>query len=116
MRVPLLALLPVALGTLASLANAHFTDDVDAREIHARRSFQDDSALERRDIIASLSTRDLIDTLSERLEQRDIKYGWYCGNCKRWLSTFQSTVWTIGNESVQSHKGMGHNVVQMRKP
>ncbi|KAF6759574.1 hypothetical protein DFP72DRAFT_844270 [Ephemerocybe angulata] len=36
MRVPLLALLPISLGTLASLANARFTDDVDAREIHAR--------------------------------------------------------------------------------
>ncbi|KAF6746965.1 hypothetical protein DFP72DRAFT_1175238 [Ephemerocybe angulata] len=81
MRVPLLALLPFALGTLASLANA----DVDAREIHAR-SFHDDSALELRDVMASLSTRDLIDELSERLERRSRSFDngmSYCGKCER---------------------------------
>ncbi|KAF6752528.1 hypothetical protein DFP72DRAFT_1070463 [Ephemerocybe angulata] len=86
MRVPLLAFLPFALGTLASLANAHFTDDIEEREIHddaltfnARRSFHDDdSPLERRDIIASLSTRDIIDGLNRRTS-------WYCGACQKFL-------------------------------
>ncbi|KAF5334459.1 hypothetical protein D9611_014483 [Ephemerocybe angulata] len=80
MRVPLLALLPFALGTLASLANAH---DVDARGIRAR-SFHDDSALELRDIIASLSTRDLIDALGERLERRRFASLW-CNNCQIYI-------------------------------
>ncbi|KAF6752495.1 hypothetical protein DFP72DRAFT_1070439 [Ephemerocybe angulata] len=82
MRVPLLALLPFGLGTLASLANAQFNDDVDAREIRARR-VHDDSALELRDVIASLSTRELIDALSERLERRS---QWYCSKCQITLS------------------------------
>ncbi|KAF6746479.1 hypothetical protein DFP72DRAFT_634956 [Ephemerocybe angulata] len=113
MRIPLLALLPVALGTLASLANAHFTDDVDAREIHARRSFQDDLALERRDIIASLSTRDLIDTLSERLEQRaKPKYEWHC-ECNRVLT--DNVLLKFSSDSVWSHETkMGHRVYQKR--
>ncbi|KAF6745098.1 hypothetical protein DFP72DRAFT_856806 [Ephemerocybe angulata] len=86
MRVPLLAFLPFALGTLASLANAHFTDDIEAREIHddaltfARRSFHDHSALEQRDIIASLSTRDRIDGLNRRTS-------WHCGTCDTFLYT-----------------------------
>ncbi|KAF5311370.1 hypothetical protein D9611_012574 [Ephemerocybe angulata] len=69
MRVPLLALLPIALGTFASLASARFTDNVGTREIHAR-SFHDGLALHQRDILASLSTRELIDALSEQLERR----------------------------------------------
>ncbi|KAF6751959.1 hypothetical protein DFP72DRAFT_850149 [Ephemerocybe angulata] len=98
MRVPLLALLPVALGTLASLANAH---DVDAREIRAR-SFHDDSALELRDTIASLSTRDLIDALSERLERR---WSVFCNNCKLYLRS---------PDNVKTHKNTfpGHVIAE----
>ncbi|KAF6743858.1 hypothetical protein DFP72DRAFT_1097993 [Ephemerocybe angulata] len=98
MRVPLLALLPFALGTLASLANAH---DVDAREIRAR-SFHDDSALELRDSIASLSTRDLIDALSERLERR---WSVFCNNCKLYLRS---------PDNVKTHKNTfpGHVIAE----
>ncbi|KAF6742691.1 hypothetical protein DFP72DRAFT_1081652 [Ephemerocybe angulata] len=83
MRVPLLALLPIALGTFASLANARFTDDVDAREIHAR-SFHDDLALDQRDILATISTRELIDALSEQLERRERDL-WWCSKCKAYF-------------------------------
>ncbi|KAF6765295.1 hypothetical protein DFP72DRAFT_1057898 [Ephemerocybe angulata] len=80
MRVPLLALLPIALCTFASLANAHFTDDVGTREIHAR-SFHDGLALHQRDLLASLSTRELIDALSEQLERRARGTVWLCPQC-----------------------------------
>ncbi|KAF6749033.1 hypothetical protein DFP72DRAFT_852886 [Ephemerocybe angulata] len=117
MRVPLLALLPIALCTFASLANAHFTDNVGTREIHAR-SFHDGLALHQRDILASLSTRELIDALSEQLERREggivfcktcnkhwdanreaegfrhrghdtnlLKELWYCSKCDKYLET-----------------------------
>ncbi|KAF5320594.1 hypothetical protein D9611_013719 [Ephemerocybe angulata] len=79
MRVPLLALLPIALCTFASLANAHFTDNVGTREIHAR-SLHDGLALHQRDTLASLSTRELIDALSEQLEQRAGGV-WLCHRC-----------------------------------
>ncbi|KAF6746371.1 hypothetical protein DFP72DRAFT_855427 [Ephemerocybe angulata] len=80
MRVPLLALLPIALCTFASLANAHFTDNVGTREIHAR-SFHHSLALHQRDILASLSTRELIDALSEQLERRGAVGLWLCHKC-----------------------------------
>ncbi|KAF6745099.1 hypothetical protein DFP72DRAFT_856807 [Ephemerocybe angulata] len=104
MRVPLLALLSFALGTLASLVNAHFTDDIDERQIHddaltfnARRSFHDNSALERRDIIASLSTRDMIDGLNRRTS-------WYCGACTKFL-------YNDADEEARPEEGEGVKIV-----
>ncbi|KAF6745915.1 hypothetical protein DFP72DRAFT_1153409 [Ephemerocybe angulata] len=84
MRIPLLAL---ALCTFASLAHAHFTDDVRTREIHAR-SFHDDLALHQRDILASLSTRELIEALSEQLERRASV--WLCHTCNTHWDSAQS--------------------------
>ncbi|KAF6749381.1 hypothetical protein DFP72DRAFT_541816 [Ephemerocybe angulata] len=74
MRVSAFALISVA-ASLATYVAAYSSESTyDARELLDEFATRDleafDYALERREIIADLSTRDLIDELSDRLERR----------------------------------------------
>ncbi|KAF6750237.1 hypothetical protein DFP72DRAFT_1139886 [Ephemerocybe angulata] len=79
MRVSILSLLPFALA-LASFANAHVDDDhsLSAREYLDALSMI--SSLERRELLEDLTTRELIDALSDRLDRRGKGNGqtWTC--------------------------------------
>ncbi|KAF6742256.1 hypothetical protein DFP72DRAFT_69483 [Ephemerocybe angulata] len=68
MRVSILSLLPFALA-LASFANAH----VDYDHSLSARDYLDElsvASLERRELLGDLTTRELIEELSERLDRR----------------------------------------------
>ncbi|KAF6759206.1 hypothetical protein DFP72DRAFT_1102452 [Ephemerocybe angulata] len=73
MRVSAFTLISVA-ASLATYVAASSKSTYDARELLDEFATRDleafDYALERREIIADLSTRDLIDELSDRLERR----------------------------------------------
>ncbi|KAF6745760.1 ectomycorrhizas-regulated small secreted protein [Ephemerocybe angulata] len=80
MRVSLPTLLSVAIS-LASIVNAHQDQTLEARDyvdkLTAREVAYTD--LERRDLFADISTRELIDELSDRLERRGRYY--VCNDC-----------------------------------
>ncbi|KAF6743567.1 hypothetical protein DFP72DRAFT_858655 [Ephemerocybe angulata] len=62
-------LIPVA-AALIGFANAKYEAELDARDVDFLATREFDAALERREILADLSTRDLVDALSDRLSSR----------------------------------------------
>ncbi|KAF6760976.1 hypothetical protein DFP72DRAFT_843231 [Ephemerocybe angulata] len=89
MRVSL-ALIPVV-AALVSYVNAHSDPFFDAREYIDDLVAREDGyteTLERREIMADISTRELIQELSERLERRAPEKLKQCKFCKR---TFTGT-------------------------
>ncbi|KAF5323963.1 hypothetical protein D9611_008425 [Ephemerocybe angulata] len=84
MRVgPILSLIPLVLS-LRSLANAHSVGDhtFEGRDFVDELSVREPgfTSLNARDILSGISTRELIDELSDRLERRAFKYN--CKVCK----------------------------------
>ncbi|KAF6745103.1 ectomycorrhizas-regulated small secreted protein [Ephemerocybe angulata] len=71
MRVSLPTLLSVAIS-LVSIVNAHQDHTLEAREYIDELIAREEAynALERRDLFADISTRELIDELSDRFERR----------------------------------------------
>ncbi|KAF6756074.1 hypothetical protein DFP72DRAFT_1066899 [Ephemerocybe angulata] len=68
-------LIPVA-AALIGFANANDEAELDARDVDFLATREFDAALERREIlrVADLSTRDLVDALSDRLSSRSADY------------------------------------------
>ncbi|KAF6750592.1 hypothetical protein DFP72DRAFT_851669 [Ephemerocybe angulata] len=88
MRVSL-ALIPIV-AALASYVKAHSDPSFDAREYTDELAARGDAyteALERREIMTDISTRELIQELSERLERREGEKQKKCKYCGR---TFKS--------------------------
>ncbi|KAF6744394.1 hypothetical protein DFP72DRAFT_83008 [Ephemerocybe angulata] len=87
MRVSAFTLISIV-ASLATYVAAHSESTYDARELvdeFATRNLEAfDYALERREILDDLSTRDLIDELSDRLERRageKLQKGFKCPYC-----------------------------------
>ncbi|KAF6741706.1 hypothetical protein DFP72DRAFT_1180072 [Ephemerocybe angulata] len=66
-------LMPVA-AALIGFANANYEAELDARNVDFLATREFDAALERREILADLSTRALIVELSDRLSRRSGDY------------------------------------------
>ncbi|KAF5331374.1 hypothetical protein D9611_011799 [Ephemerocybe angulata] len=89
MQFSLLALLPVFIS-LASIVNAHHDLGLHARdELSATRSF-DESQLSLRELLGEMTTRELIEEVTERLERR--KVSGTCPYCKKLTSHVQKHV------------------------
>ncbi|KAF6746438.1 hypothetical protein DFP72DRAFT_1152299 [Ephemerocybe angulata] len=72
MRLSLITLLPIAIA-LASFASAHHDQTNEAREdvgTLSSRGLGDEFALERREVLEGIATRDLLDELEDRLARR----------------------------------------------
>ncbi|KAF5340012.1 hypothetical protein D9611_012337 [Ephemerocybe angulata] len=69
--------MPVA-AALIGFANAKYEAELDARDVDFLATREFDAALERREILADLSTRDLVDALSDRLSSRSDYICKYC--------------------------------------
>ncbi|KAF5335687.1 hypothetical protein D9611_009565 [Ephemerocybe angulata] len=72
MRLSLITLLPIAIS-LASFASAHHDQTNEAREdvgTLSSRGLGDEFALERREVLEDIATRDLLDELEDRLARR----------------------------------------------
>ncbi|KAF6746447.1 hypothetical protein DFP72DRAFT_1152303 [Ephemerocybe angulata] len=81
MRPRIIALFPIALS-LASFASAHHDQTNEAREdvgTLGSRGLGEEFALERREVLQDIATRDLLDELEGRLaRRRGPKQWWYC--------------------------------------
>ncbi|KAF6746509.1 hypothetical protein DFP72DRAFT_855379 [Ephemerocybe angulata] len=80
MRLSLLALIPIA-ASLFTYVSAHYDDAFEGREyvdeVVVTRSFHD--FLEHREALAGITSRELLDELSERLERREYVKCLGCG-------------------------------------
>ncbi|KAF5335696.1 hypothetical protein D9611_009593 [Ephemerocybe angulata] len=81
MRLSLLSLIPIA-ASLFTYVSAHYDDSFEAREyvdeVVVTRSFDD--SLELREVLSGITSRKLLDELSERLERRE----WVvCPGCQK---------------------------------
>ncbi|KAF6750179.1 hypothetical protein DFP72DRAFT_1048460 [Ephemerocybe angulata] len=104
MRFSILSLLPIALA-LASFTNAHVDRDhsLSAREYLDELSVV--ASLERRELLEDLTTRELIDELSDRLERREqlFKCPYTNVGCTKVFNT-----WQLMEAHVQYHFNEGH--------
>ncbi|KAF6748756.1 hypothetical protein DFP72DRAFT_853142 [Ephemerocybe angulata] len=86
MQFSLLAFLPVFIS-LASIVNAHHDHGLHARdEVSATRSF-DESQLSLRELLGEMTTRELIEEFTERLERRNV---FTCPCCKATFTEAQT--------------------------
>ncbi|KAF6745817.1 ectomycorrhizas-regulated small secreted protein [Ephemerocybe angulata] len=90
MRVSILSLLPFALA-LASFANAR----VDYDHSLSARDYLDElsvTSLERRELLEGLTTREIIEELSERLDRRQKFKCLYSNHCSKEFDTAKAMV------------------------
>ncbi|KAF6750278.1 hypothetical protein DFP72DRAFT_1139944 [Ephemerocybe angulata] len=102
MRFSILSLLPIALA-LASFTNAYVDRDhsLSAREYLDELSVP---SLERRELLEDLTTRELIDELSDRLDRRQkFKCPYINVGCHKEFDT-----WQLMETHIQYHFNAGH--------
>ncbi|KAF6744191.1 hypothetical protein DFP72DRAFT_85772 [Ephemerocybe angulata] len=76
MRFSLFTLTALTVGLLASFSNARSDNELEARDI--------EYFLEQREMLDALSTRELIEELSVRLDRR---YSHTCGKCGKYFKS-----------------------------
>ncbi|KAF6752507.1 hypothetical protein DFP72DRAFT_905009 [Ephemerocybe angulata] len=118
MRLSLLALIPIA-ASLFTYVSAHYDDAFEGREyvdeVVVTRSL--DETLERREVLAGITSRELLDELSERLERRE----WVvCEGCRKIIG--EGGLWsqTMGKwahtKNCQKIKEVKENIRRFGKP
>ncbi|KAF6747400.1 hypothetical protein DFP72DRAFT_1174905 [Ephemerocybe angulata] len=112
MQFSLLALLPLFVS-LASIVSARHDHGLHARdELSATRSF-DESQLSLRELLGDMTTRELIEELTERMERRGLRSCPYCkvafANTERVLGHIQSDHWSSIEDCPYPNCGLSFN-------